>query len=433
MPQPNDRSGLDRSPAGRRWRGWLHPSILAAAALSVASGYASFAVVAALGDVALAFGEPGPEETIAATAGLTATTVGVGLAVVRLAALGSLLLAGSADRLGRRRVILLCSAAGLGLTLAAAGAPGFWWVVAVLALARPALSATNAIAAVIAAEATGSADRAKALGLIAGSYALGAGLTSLVRLAIPAQLGFRGLFLTVLVPLVLVWLLGRVIREPDRYRVLAHPEQRPRIGSVKTHLRGRLIVLSVITFAFGFVTGPINTNLFFYGENVLGVSSAFMFLLVAVGGVVGLAGLFAGRWMADRVGRRLGAGIALALVCAAGMLTYSGEVPALAAGYWLSLFAGGAFTPPAGSLDAELFPTSQRATAAGWITAANVLGAVAGLLLFGVLVDTFEAFSLAAALIGLPVVLAAGLYSRVPETRGREPEEIAPEDPGDSV
>lgn len=432
MPQPNDRDEPDRSPADSRWRGWLHPSILAVAALSVASGYASFAVVAALGDVALAFGEPGPEETIAATAGLAATTVGIGLAVVRLAALGSLVLAGLADRLGRRRIILLSVIAGLGLTLAAAGAPGFWWVVAVLALARPALSATNAIAAVIAAEETGSAERAKALGLIAGSYALGAGLTSLVRLAIPAQLGFRGLFLTALVPLALVWLLARVISEPDRYRVLAQPKQHPRIGAIKSHLRARLAVLCVVTFAFGFVTGPINTNLFFYGENILGVSSTFMFLLVAVGGVVGLAGLFAGRWVADSVGRRLGAGVMLVLLSAASMLTYSGEVSALAAGYWLSLFAGGAFTPPAGSLDAELFPTSQRATAAGWITASNVLGAVAGLVLFGVLVDAFEEFTLAAVLIGIPVILAAGLYSRVPETRGREPEDVAPEDPGDS-
>lgn len=433
MPQPTDGGESEPPPVGGRRRGWLHPSILAAAVLSVASGYASFAVVASLGDVALAFGEAGPEETIAATAGLAATTVGTGLAVVRLAALGALPLAGLADRLGRRRIILLCVVAGLGLTLAAAGAPGFWWVVAAFALARPALSATNAVAAVIAAEQTGSTDRAKALGLIAGAYALGAGLTSLVRLGIPEQLGFRGLFLTALVPLVLVWLFGRMISEPDRYRVLTQPKERPRIGSIKAHLRGRLTVLCVITFAFGFVTGPVNTNLFLYGENVLGVSPTFMFSLVAVGGVVGLTGLFAGRWVADRVGRRPGAGSMLALLAGGGMLTYSGDVASLAAGYWLSLFAGGAFTPPAGSLDAELFPTSQRATASGWITASNVLGAVAGLVLFGVLVDLFEAFSLAGVLIGLPVVLAAALYTLVPETRGREPEEVAPEDPPGSA
>lgn len=423
--------GLGHRPARGRRRGWLRPPILAAAALSVASGYASYAVVAELGDVARAFGEPGPEETVAATAGLAATTVGVGLAVIRLASLASLALAGLADRLGRRRVVLLCVVTGLGLTLAAAGAPGFWWAVAVLALARPALSATNALAAVIAAEETGSPDRAKAIGLITAGYALGAGLTALVRLGIPDALGFRGLFLTVVAPLALVWLVRRMVAEPARYRDLSQPEQRPRLGAVKPHLRGRLGVLCVVTFGFGFVTGPVNTVLFLYGENVLGVSAVFMFALVAVGGLIGLAGLFAGRWVADRVGRRPGAGSMLVVLAGAGMLTYSGGPAALAAGYWLGLFAGGAFTPSAGSLNAELFPTSQRATAAGWVTASNVLGAVAGLVLFGVLVDAFEAFSTAAVVVGLPVVLAAALYTRLPETRNREPEEVTPETPGD--
>lgn len=427
MSQLPGEGGPDHSPVRGRRRGWLRPPILAAAGLSVASGYASFSVVAALGDVALAFGGTGPDETIAATAGLAATTVGVGLAVVRLASLASLMLAGLADRLGRRRVIMACITTGLGFTLAAAAAPGFWWVVGVLALARPALSATNALAAVIAAEETGTADRAKAIGLISGGYALGAGLTTLVRLGIPEPLGFRGLFLSTVVPLVLVWLLGRVVVEPARYRDLAQPERRPRLGAIRHDLRRRLVLLCVLTFGFGFVTGPINTNLFFYGENVLGVSSAFMFSLVAVGGLLGLGGLFAGRWVADRVGRRFGAGLMLAVLALGGVLAYSGDHTALAAGYWLSLFAGGAFTPPAGSLNAELFPTSQRATAAGWVTASNVLGAVAGLVLFGILADVFEAFSLAAVIIGLPVVLAATLYSRLPETRGREPEEIAPE------
>jgi len=51
--------------------------------------------------------------TFADQAGLSGTQLGIGLAVIRLASLGALPLAGAADRLGRRRVLLLtCALAG---------------------------------------------------------------------------------------------------------------------------------------------------------------------------------------------------------------------------------------------------------------------------------------------------------------------------------
>ncbi|MDP9406246.1 MAG: hypothetical protein M3O86_06565, partial [Actinomycetota bacterium] len=54
MPTPPPRAATTTA-AGLH--GWLHPAVLAAAALSVASGFAQFGVVAGLGDVAQAFGE----------------------------------------------------------------------------------------------------------------------------------------------------------------------------------------------------------------------------------------------------------------------------------------------------------------------------------------------------------------------------------------
>lgn len=426
MPDAADDTPTDQTPAGPR-RGWLHPAVLAATALSVASGYASFTFIAALGDIASAFGEVTPGDDIAAAAGLAATTVGVGLAVIRLASLGALPLSGLADRLGRRRVVLACVALGLAFTAATAGAGSFWWAVAIFALARPLLAATNAVATVIAGEVTASGDRTKAIALVTAGYAVGSGLTTLVRLGVPEALGFRGLFLTTAAALLLLPLVGRWLTEPDRYRRLAHTGPRPRLGTVRPDLRGRLAVLCVVTFAFGFVTGPVNTNVFFYGENVLGVSSVSMFGIVAVGGVTGLGGLLAGRWAADTLGRRPTAGVTLAGVAACAVLTYSGAPAGLALGYWASLFAAASFAPAGGALDVELFPTSQRGTALGWITAANVIGSVTGLVAFGMLVDAFDAFSTAAMLVGAPVVLTATLYLRLPETRGLELEETAPE------
>lgn len=417
--------------AHTRTRGWLRPAILAAAGLSIASGYASFGVTAALADVATAFGEPDPGDSIAAMAGLTGTTVGVGLAVIRLASLGALPLAGLADRVGRRRVIVTSCLIGLAVTIATAVAPTFWWFVAVFALARPLLSATNAVAAVIAAEETRSADRSKAIALITGSYAFGAGLTALVRLVLPAAWGFRGLFASVLVPLLLVAVASRWLHEPDRYESLARAVEtgtvRVRLGAVRADLRPRLALLCLLHLGFGFVSGPVNTNVFLYGENVLQMAPGTMAVIIVAAAPTGLLGLLAGRWAADRLGRRVSAGGAMALVAVSGVVTYGGSPVGVAVGYIAAVVTAAAYTPAAGALDAELFPTSTRATAAGWLTAANIMGAVLGLLAFGILVDAYRGFTAAALTLAVPVVALAGLYALLPETRGMELEESAPE------
>ena len=139
-------------------------------------------------------------------------------------------------------------------------------------------------------------------------------------------------------------------------------------------------------------------------------------------------GLLAGRWVADTVGRRIAAGTAMVVAAGAGIVTYWGTVPAMVAGFPLSVMAASAFTPAAGALDAELFPRSVRAAAAGWLTSAQVGGAVAGLLLFGALLEWTQSFQGAAVAIGIPVAFAALLYARLPETRGRELEEIDAQD-----
>ena len=60
------------------------------------------------------------------------------------------------------------------------------------------------------------------------------------------------------------------------------------------------------------------------------------------------------------------------------------ETKELIAGYWIGSLAQGAYGTAFGALSTEVFPTSHRGTAQGWLAAAGVAGAVAGLLLFGV-------------------------------------------------
>jgi MFS family permease len=148
--------------------------------------------------------------------------------------------------------------------------------------------------------------------------------------------------------------------------------------------------------------------------------------MVAGAGVAGLAGLLAGRWLADRVGRRLTGALAMVAVALLATVTYTGSAPALLAGYILGVFAASVFAPAAGSLVNELFPTPVRASVAGWSLAAGVLGAVTGLVAFGAVAGAGQGFAVAGLVTFLPAALVMVLFWLLPETRGREPEDLWP-------
>ena len=430
MTSPNDGAA---APTQSRFRprlyGWLHPSVLAAAALSVASGYAQFGVVTALGDIAAAFGKAAPQGTVASDLGLSATTLGLGLGLIRLASLGGLPVSALADRYGRKLVLFAASAVGLACTAAASFAGTYWLFIALFALGRPLLSATNAVVGVIAAEETRVADRAKAIALITAAYGLGAGIPALIRAVTPDAFGFRGLFALCVVPLLLLPLLARFVEEPDRFTVVERITGGTRLGLGAVHpaYRRRLVVVCLLAVAATFVTGPINGYVFIYSESILGVSKTFTFLIVLAAAPRGLAGLLVGRWTADVWGRRTTCVTMHVAVGLAGILTYTGGLGVAIAGYLLGIVAGSAYAPAVGALSAEMFPTLERATAAGWLTAASAVGAVAGLFVFGFVADAVGGFTAAAVTVSAPVMLTAVLYLALPETRGMELEESAPE------
>jgi len=413
---------------------WRDPALLAVAALAVAAGFAQFGVAATLADVAEAFGEHTGGGSIAAQVGLSGTVIGLGLGVIRLASLGALPLAGWADRVGRRRMLLGCSAAGLAVTVAAGGSLGFWMFVALFACARPLLTASNALALLVAGEETRSADRARAVALVAAGYGVGSGCVAIVRSLLGDTLGFRGVFLLAAVPLLLVPLIGRALRESDRFERLRRASASgaarlgaPVLGPLRRGLRGRLAVLGSLTFAIAFVTGPANTFVFLYTESILGMGRAATAAMVAAAAPCGLLGLVTGRALADRAGRRVtaaGTQVLIALACA---LTYSGSQPRAVGGWLLAMTAGGAYAPAAGSLPTELFPTSVRGSVSGWLNALGVVGAVAGLVVFGALADDLGGFAGAAVVVSVPVALASAGFAALRETRGLELEESAPD------
>jgi MFS family permease len=418
------------TPAGPRLHSWFHAPVLGLAVVAAAAGFGQFGVVAALADVATEFGTAleGENLTLAEQAGLSGTTLGVGLAIIRLASIASLPLAGIADRAGRRRTLMGLASVGLVIVALASLSPGYWWFVALLAISRPMLTAANAVGGVTAAEQTSSTHRATAIALLAAGFGVGAGLFAIIRGIAGDQLGFRPLFALALLPLGGVLLVSRWLEEPDRFRIAERDTERPLpiLGPVHPRFRRRLVAMLGVGFGIAVVTGPANSFVFLYAESILDLSAGVTAMLVAGAGVTGLVGLLVGRWGADRFGRRATAATGLVGVAVAGMVTYSGSAPAAVAGYLLAVMAGSLFAPAAGALHTELFPTSIRATVAGWTVAAGVSGAVVGLLAFGAIADRLDRFDLAAMVVFAPAALLALLFTLLPETRGQELEESAP-------
>ena len=411
-----DEDGERRAPA------WRTAPVLAASLLAMSSGIAAFGVTAAIGDVAATFGEPGAGDDALAEIGLPVTTIGIALGIVRLASLGSLPLAAAADRVGRRRLLLTVATLGLTLTSLAAAAPGFWVYVALVALARPSLATVNGVAGVVAAEESRSTDRAGAIALITAAYGVGSGIVSVGRGLLPGEPSFRVVALFALVPLLLLPVIARRIREPAIATERTRPEGLP--GAVPRRLRRRVAVLALLVGGIAVATGPGFTYLFVYGERVLGASPLQVSTLVLAAGPVGLAGLLLGRWGADRLGRRLTGALAMAGTGLAVLVAYSGTFTALAVGYLGTILCASAFAPAQGTLAAELVPTAVRATVAGWATVSGVLGAVLGLTTFGWLADATGGFASAARLLGVLVALAALGFLGLPETRGVELEDL---------
>jgi MFS family permease len=404
--------------------------VVAVAFLALAAGFGQFGVVAALGDVSTQLGHVATGSSIADKVGLSATNLGIGLAVIRLASLGSLPVIGVADRFGRRRVILTVTIAGLAVTVVAAASPAYWWFVVIFALGRPLLSATNALAGVMAAEETGARDRAAAVSLVAAGYGVGAGISAVVHSLASGVLGFRGIFALAVVPLVAVVLLRRRVEESSRFMVAEaaadHPT--PVLGAIGRRYRGRVSIVCLITFAISVVSGPANSFVFLYAQDVVHQPGWVSALMVVAAGAIGLLGLLAGRWLSDHLGRRPTGTVAVVGVALTATFAYTGSSAALVVGYVLGVLAGSFLAPALGSLLTELFPTSVRASANGWAVAASVLGAVGGLVAFGAVADVGNRFAAAAEVTFLPIMCAGALFWLLPETRGREPEALWPEE-----
>jgi MFS family permease len=348
---------------------------------------------------------------------------GIGGAIVRLGVLIALPFAVLADRLGRRRTIVLTAWLAPLLCAVGAFAPSFWTLVASQTVARPMGIALSLLAGVAAAEDMPRSSRAYAVSVLALSAGLGAGVAvAALRLADVGDDGWRLIYLLSLVWLPVAISLMRQLLETRRFETVH------RIAQPMN--RRRLALVAAVALSSNLFVAPASFFQNRYLDDVRGYSGGGIALFALLTGTPASMGLIFGGRLADMFGRRM-----LIIVCTPVSTTllvlgFVAEGPWM----WASVLGGGllaAVAYPAYQVyRSELFPTGNRGRANGWISTTALLAGSVGILVVGWARDQGYSFGHIMAVMAVGQLVAAYLaFRHYPETAHLELEQLNPEDP----
>ncbi len=362
--------------------------------------------------------------------------VGLTVSYFRLAAIAALVLAWSADLVGRRR-LLLFTIFGQGLaTLASGFAQDYAQFVWLQIATRVFGYAEEMLCYVVIAEEVAAAARGWSSGTLAAMYYAGGGVASLVFAAIAfLPYGWRSLYVIGSVPILLVGLLRRYLPETKRFEVREHEVEKfsSRFAGFLDMSRRlfhehprRLATILIAAAAYGFAIWPAAILGQKYLQDVLHFTPPQVTMLILPGGLIAVAfNILAGR-LSDWIGRKVVVFAALLIATASFGTFYSGIHWQYVALLWVpgffgflcadSLFQGFA---------AEIMPTAYRATVAGMRYLVSILAGAISLALEGPLYDLFHAHGPALMLLlgTMPIAMVALLF--LPEPAGRTLEDIA--------
>jgi len=376
---------------------------------------------------------------IAADFGIAEQGLGSLLGWVRLGAVPALLLVPFADRLGRRWVFLASMVVMSVATVACAFAPTIEVFIGLQMLARMFMVTMAATSFVIVSEEVAATHRGWSIGILGALGTFGVGLSAMLFAAIDVlPYGWRAMYVVGVVPLGLLPMLRRRVTETRRFeeyrqaRVAAVAEGaadgwwQPLVSLLRDY-PGRTFAIALIGATVSGSAGVAYNFSAFFVQSVHGWSPGQYSIMLLAAGTLGIIGHpLAGR-LADRWGRRgVGAGFFGALPLLA-WLFYGGPSWLVPFAWVPLVFALTGGSTIVRALATELFPTSYRGTASGWLQLLEALGAAVALFAVSWLTPSGESVFPAVRGVAFISLIAVVVLFFIPETGRRELEEIAAE------
>jgi putative MFS transporter len=344
-----------------------------------------------------------------------------------------MLLAASADLVGRRRLLLFTIFGQAVFTLLTAFATSYLSFVAIQFGTRVFGYAEEMLLFVVVAEEITAKARGWANSTIIAFYFTGAGLAAAVFGAVDIlPHGWRALYVIGSVPIFLVAILRQ--KMPETKRFSAQGEAGLKSGAMLDLLKDiarqyplRVFTVIIAASAFGFAISPATLLAQKYMQDVYHYSPGQVSLVLIPGGLVGLGLTIAAGRLSDRLGRKPLAIITAALAGISFYIFYNHLLPRWGVPvFWVLGFFGffAADTMIAG-FALEIVPTHYRATVGGLRYAIEIGVGAAALALEGLLYDRLGGHGPAIQwlLASIPITMIAILF--LPEPAGKTLEEIS--------
>jgi MFS family permease len=352
---------------------------------------------------------------------------GFAAAVVRWGVVIALPFALSADRLGRRRMIIITAWLAPLVTSLGAFAPSFEFLVATQTIGRPLGLALSVFIMVFATEEMGSDARAWALSVLAIASGVGAGsAVGALPLAGISESSWRWVYLVGLAWLACAVIITRSL--PETRRFLALQDQQPTVATPHTKIdRGRLTLQIIVAVLANVFIATVSIFQVRYLTEVRGYSAAMASAFTIFTVLPSSIALVIGGRLADSTGRRQVAVVTIPIGATLVAVSYSVSGPVM----WFAALAGGfciALAYPAMSVfRSELFPTAKRNLASALITTASLLGGSVGLIGAGFAIDNGYSYgAVITTLAVFPLIVAALVWFKYPETANVSLEELNP-------
>ncbi|MEW6270684.1 MAG: MFS transporter, partial [Thermodesulfobacteriota bacterium] len=312
--------------------------------------------------------------------GLSPAYSGVLISITSIGNVLAYFVVSRADRWGRRRVLTITIAGYTLFSFLTALAPDVWSFALCQLVARIFLLGEYAVAMVYAAEEYPAERRGMVIGVIQGCASLGAiTCAAVVPALLETPLGWRSVYLVGTVPLVIIAIARRGLRETERFAreaAAGHTAEVSFARIFRTPYRKRVLQLALIWALTSFCT---QNAVAFWKEFAIaerGMTDAQVGTALAFASIVSMPFLFFVGKLLDVIGRRRGAAVVFSMAALGVFAGYTLESPAaLTAALVVGIFGTGSVLPVLNTYTAELFPTALRSEAWAWSN--NLIGRTA--------------------------------------------------------